>query len=148
MQIIREQFRSFLPLSLGLLRAYSGLEHLTLRLGKKIFRRDNESLTSSLSQLARSRALHRALTPPPHFIYLDEHGFRHTSFVDACESGDTCKGNCMQGGCIKDSRTRGRDKALQRRYADTGARRARIMHTVNYFRAIEQRIRGKRSGKC
>lgn len=44
--------------------------------------------------------------------------------------GDTCKGNCMRGERIKDSRTRGRDKtpraarAAMSGYADIGAWRA------------------------
>lgn len=45
--------------------------------------------------------------------------------------GDTCKGNCMRWGCIKDSRTRGRDKAPRAAtpgYADIGAWRAHNAH--------------------
>jgi len=47
-------------------------------------------------------------------------------------------------GCIKDSGTRGRDKTPR----DAARRRisARIMHAVNYFRAIEQKARAEESG--
>lgn len=53
----------------------------------------------------------------------------------------------MRGGCIKNSRTRGRDKApraLQRQAMQISVHGARIMHTVNYFRTIEQRTRAEK----